>query len=253
MVAASTGNKRAVQQLLDAGADVNARHSAALSAAVSANHGEIMRLLIAAGINMRPQKWEYGESPLMTAIRRHSLPQVTALTEAGCDIEEANSRGFTPLLSAAGEEYTPVLRHLIKCGADLSARTQHGLNAVALAAAGGHELNIAILDSAGVDIDIPDSEGATPLMHALFSGHAEAAEKLIALGADLHAVNTYGTSVQTYAARFSAEMETLIEQAIAGQAEAEKTQARQIKKGLPIEDKQPGAPRIMPRKKGPQP
>jgi ankyrin repeat protein len=104
LIATFMGYESIVKELIDAGANVNARdwdsNTPLMQASDSAHHG-IMRLLIAAGAYVNAST-SYGRTPLMFAASRYA-ETVRILLEAGADVN-AVSRSRTTALSYASHE-----------------------------------------------------------------------------------------------------------------------------------------------------
>ena len=122
-----------VQYLLAAGADPNARHgreSTALTSAVTEHHPN-----------------------------RHKI--ISALLDAGADVNHGRTDGATALHEAAETGQVDVIRMLVTRGADVSAVTDVG-DTPAIAAARAGQLNaLCCLSESGADLDHPNAKGET--------------------------------------------------------------------------------------------
>jgi NAD(P)-dependent dehydrogenase (short-subunit alcohol dehydrogenase family) len=98
--AAMGGNLQAIQQHIEAGADLNAREPAG------------------------------GSSPLMTAATFGHTEAALALIEAGADLDQQNNDGSTALLTAAFFGRTEIVEALLAAGADKSIRNNAGSTAL---------------------------------------------------------------------------------------------------------------------------
>jgi ankyrin repeat protein len=152
MTASRTGNAEAVTLLLDRHADANAKDAArsqtALMWAVTENHPDIVKLLVAhgAGVNAQTQiktpRGEYvqaraggasgqgiirqralptkdgGMSPLLFAVRDGNAAMTRLLLELGADINQASGNHTSPLLIALLNGQVALATELLERGAD---------------------------------------------------------------------------------------------------------------------------------------
>ena len=127
----------ALQALLDAGADFNARD-------------------------------QFGQSPLHAAAALNSNSAVTtALLDAGAAPNVRDDLGLTPLHFAASSGYSEVIQALLDTGADVNARDSEGRTALHDAAAYSGTEVIQTLLNAGAAIDARNVVGETPLTVAI--------------------------------------------------------------------------------------
>jgi ankyrin repeat protein len=151
MYAAAVGSLEAMQHLLSAGADVNARNALGSPALT----------------------WATGDAA-----------KVRLLLERGTNVNVVSATGQTPLLVAAmTNPSAEVVKLLIAHGADV--KTADKLNATALhkAAIGGDVETLRILLDAGVDVNARDAADFTALMGATSNGSVAAVKLLLAHGA----------------------------------------------------------------------
>jgi len=165
--------RKAVELLLDRGADPNARRlggGTALHMAAALAVPDIAELLISRGAD--PNASDYnGDTPLHNTSGVPHVPWegrlavMQVLIEAGADVNADNRYGETPMYHAAG---------------DWRSNTPQA---------------IALLASAGAKVDAQDWRGRTPLHFAAAEGNSGAAQSLLQLGADPNAVDRDGESV----------------------------------------------------------
>jgi len=170
---------RAVQMLLEAGADPNKLN-------------------------------EQGVSAMQDAVENADLPLLKLLVRFGGDANKPASNSDTPLILIIGprtygelEDKDSLERHavlllLLEHGARVNARDKRGVAPIHVAAA--HDFVTAIGDLAahGADINARGFNGATPLHVAMRYCSVGAARKLLELGADASLRDSAGRSVLDY-------------------------------------------------------
>ena len=180
-IAAEHSQISEITQLLNAGADVNAR------------------------IRLGPHR---GQTPLHRAMVRdlfrggkekNTLEVVKLLLDVGADVNARSNKNVTPLHFAAWGCKIEVVEILIKHGADINIPDDDGKTplhgAVREPIDRARKKNtlavVGLLLNAGADINVHDKSGETPLHNAL-SGKPEVVELLLAYGADVNAPNNDG-------------------------------------------------------------
>lgn len=197
IAAAQSGERAAVERLLDRGANPRETEPdgfSALHAAVRRGDLEIARRLLAAGADAEAAT-EYGVTPLSLAAENGNAALVAALLDAGASAN-ATSRDRQPvLLSAALSGNVPTLQLLLERGADANAQEPvQGQTAVMWAAARGNDEAIATLVAAGADLAAKSAGGFSALLLAVRENRSRAVAQLIALGANPNDVAPDGTS-----------------------------------------------------------
>jgi len=198
--AAALGDLAAVQSLLAAGADVDARGgdgATALSAAAARGDKEIVQTLLSQGaaLELRDQ---HGRTALMCAADYRHFDVVQQLVCAGADINARDPDGRTALMiEAASPGGGPErIEALLALGADPNARDRYGWTALIWAARwaigrdsfgddsfGRHAALARDLVHGGARLDATDNVGWTALLTALWCGQPSIAACLLDLGA----------------------------------------------------------------------
>ncbi len=172
-----------------------------LWAAVGRGDPARVREFVSAGADPNTIASAGGDTPLIRAIASGNSAVVTALIEAGANVNlpSRQPRFWTPLMYA--HDKPEILSALIAAGADLQARTTSdwiraasgrliqrpgGETALHLAAGAGKADPVRILLRAGAKLEAVAENGHTPLDYALRLGSVtEAAEALVEAGAEL--------------------------------------------------------------------
>ncbi len=110
--AARKGDTAAVQSLLEAGADVNAKNKDGSTALMKAvRHTDTIRALLAGGSDV-DAKSNYGDTALLEAANIGHTDTVRALLQAGADVNAKDKDGYTALTLAAWKGHTDVVKLL---------------------------------------------------------------------------------------------------------------------------------------------
>jgi hypothetical protein len=137
-----------------------------------------------------------GDTVLMAAVRSGSLEAVTALVDAGADVNAADPQlGHTVLMWAVRSDSAAIARLLLARGASLEARTRTGAKPAARppgAGGGSHGVGIVRSGVPPQGEQLPTPGGMTPLLYAARDGALEAARVLVDAGANLNAADPNG-------------------------------------------------------------
>ena len=174
--AARANDATRVEELIHAGADVNARttdEGTPLHIATPRNADDkVVALLIRAGADVNARN-SYQLTPLHIAAEFNADKVAALLIRAGADV---NARGYghrgynlsqtplwTPLHNATARNADKVAALLIRAGADVNARGEDQLTPFHWAALRSSDKVVALLIRAEADVNVRDSYGKTPL------------------------------------------------------------------------------------------
>ncbi|KAE8308763.1 hypothetical protein BDV41DRAFT_567916 [Aspergillus transmontanensis] len=149
------GDRKAIQELLDAGADVNGSHSS-------------------------------GGTPLSVASHKGDLETVSLLLRKGARVNIQDSDGFSPLMYAIEGGHVDIVRVLLKHGANANLGSFGGSTPLMAAAADNRVEILELLLSQGAEVDMESSDGCTALILAARNGSTEATRLLLSHGANVH-------------------------------------------------------------------
>ncbi|HRF83222.1 MAG TPA: M56 family metallopeptidase [Pseudoxanthomonas sp.] len=122
LAAARAGESLQVRQLVQSGADIDARvlnEGTPLIQAVRSRNLDTVDMLLALGAD--PDRASLGEgNPLIVASRLGLQPAVERLVEAGADVNRMVTYDETPLINAARAGHLPTVRYLVQHGASVN-------------------------------------------------------------------------------------------------------------------------------------
>ncbi|CCX31066.1 Similar to Putative ankyrin repeat protein RF_0381; acc. no. Q4UMH6 [Pyronema omphalodes CBS 100304] len=158
-------------------------------------HSDIVNQLLEAGANVNTDPAEQGgRTALQAAAEGGDLAIINRLLKVGVDVNHDPSarNGRTALQAAAGSGHLDIVNRLLRTNADINARPAkcYGRTALQAAAECGHSDIVTRLLKAGADFkfDTPSLHGGrTALQAAAGSGNLDILNLLLEAGADLHA------------------------------------------------------------------
>ncbi len=178
VMAAELNDPRVITSLLQKGLDPNqtdARGRTALFTAVREGSQQALEGLLASPkVEVNAVNAD-GETPLMIAAIRGSLPAAQALVKRGAAV---NRKGWTPLHYAASGPDNGVAAFLIKEGAELNARSENGTTPLMMAARYGNGDLVPLLLKAGAEPRAANEQELTAADFAARSGRDVMAKEL---------------------------------------------------------------------------
>ena len=147
----------AVRALLTTGEDVNAAQGDGMTAlhwAARRGEVEMVRMLIAAGGNVRATTRLGSYTPLLLASQGGNAPVIEALVAAGADVKGTTAAGVTPLMLASASGQAAAVTALIARGAEVNAtEPTRGETALMFAAANRRADVVRVLIAAKADVN----------------------------------------------------------------------------------------------------
>ncbi|NXR67497.1 RN5A ribonuclease, partial [Rhadina sibilatrix] len=181
--AVKDGDKEAVLELLERGADVNSKVDGGwtpLQTAVQAGEEDLVRLLLDRGASLHARK-DNGGTAFTEAGIAGNVGILKLLLERGSGINEQDSNGFTAFMEAAWYGKEEALRFLYSRGAEVNLRRETSKEKAKLRKGGATALMDAcrerhfsavkiLVQEMGADVNICDNRDRNALVHALKKG-----------------------------------------------------------------------------------
>ncbi len=156
--AVQRADQNAVRSLLQQKADVNGPQGDGMTAlhwAAFNDDLESVKMLIAAGANIKAATRDGSITPLLIACTNGNAPVIETLLNAGADANSASAEGATALMKAAVSGNADAVKALLAHGANVNATdAAHGQTALMFAAAENRPGAIAVLRAQGADSKI---------------------------------------------------------------------------------------------------
>eukprot|EP01032_Pedospumella_encystans_P008141 gene8141-9696_t len=202
--AAFNGHKDVIQELLNAGADVNAVTTDNYSAFMLATLGgftEVVEMLLQTtqpdlSVTTKDESQPHnGLTCLHLAVMSGNNDLVFMLLSHGANAKAVTNMGYSVLHLAAELGYTPILSTLLSESQSIERfqRTSLGNTALHLAVASGVRKSVAkLLQHSKADIDVPDQDGYTALHMAVSYQLPYIVELLLENGANVNTQSTLG-------------------------------------------------------------
>ena len=201
--AAAANSPQAVERLIEAGASPNARSSAdwtPLHWGAAYGSNEAIDRLLEAGADPNSRD-DQGETALHKAGSSPLSPEaVERLLEAGADPNARDQHQETPLHQVSFSLSPDVVERLLQAGADPDARDHLGQTPLHRATHAGSTRSMDLLLKAGANPDSRNEEGRTALHDAAALNTPEASDRLIEAGANVNARDNQGVTPLHYSA-----------------------------------------------------
>ena len=167
----------------------------ALNTAPSPEYGEIVEIMVDAGIVLKlEENKQISPSLLLTAAFNGKIKLVETLLRHGADINVIDETGRTPLMLSAKTGHKEVVEHLLQKNAKVDIQDKQGHTAISLAGHSGNLEIVVLLINAGSNIQIKSKYGNTPLILATDAGHEEIVRQLIGQGGEIDVINKSGNN-----------------------------------------------------------
>lgn len=208
ILAAKFSRYDVVQELINAGADINVQDSdptsraTALHIAVAAGDFPTIKTILytipAPSTNLCDHA---GHTALHIAAEKGYIEVVELLIEKGSKVDSIDNRSWTPLHRAAYMGHTDVVKALVGRGAVVSPFDNMGCSPLHRAAMRGETSVMEFLLACGTDIEAADTDGCTPLYWASDLGSQEGVLLLLNHGANTEVLGIGRSTALQNAAR----------------------------------------------------
>jgi ankyrin repeat protein len=151
MYLSAIGNKEVASLLIEKGADVNQKNNQGqtpLFLAAHWGHSELAGLLIGKNADINAQM-DDGWPVLTDAIDMHRVEIAKMLIDKGADVNLKSKKGWTALMAASLKNHPDIVRLLIEKGADVNATDEKDTSALTIAKRSGHVEIVRLLKEAG--------------------------------------------------------------------------------------------------------
>ena len=189
-------NVRVIEQLIAAGANVNAvppSYGTPLHRAVDHDSVDAVRTLLKAGADINNRGFSTGFTPLYGACRLGRERAARILLEAGPDLNQAETlKQRTPLHVACEKGYGEIVAMLADAGARLDEPDKYKETALHIACEYGQETAVSKLLSRGPNLEHRDGSGKTAFLTACCLGHVDIIRLLVGHGAEITAKDDQG-------------------------------------------------------------
>ena len=162
--AVTAGDLAALDQALSHGADPNAllpggRQERPLELAARTGHLEIVKALIAAGVDVNAN----GGRALVIAAEYGNHDLIEPILNAGADVNARGRDEMTALHFATAQGNEAAVNVLVKAAANVNVANRQNHRPVHYAAAGANPRIVQAIVEAGADVNAPGADGSTPL------------------------------------------------------------------------------------------
>lgn len=165
--------------------------------AVEINRGDIVRDMIAKGVDPNFSEPYKGNPGLNLALFEDNMESFKALVNApGINLNKRAKNGNDALMIAAWKNNEEAVQTLLSRGAKVN---HDGWTALHYAASTGNMDIVTMLINKGAWVNARSPNGTTPLMMAARSGHTDICKMLLSHGADPRMINEQNYSALTFA------------------------------------------------------
>ncbi|KAF4977269.1 hypothetical protein FZEAL_6157 [Fusarium zealandicum] len=190
-IVANSGLEDLTRQLLESGADPNARISsmsaqAPLYSVSKSGHVAVARLLIEKGADVNTCAYN-GKSALCAATEGNHLEMVQLLINKGAHVNLRGEMVLLPLIEAMRLNNDAIARYLIERGADIEGRGEHNRTPLHAASENGNITAMQLLLDHGANIETRNDSNETPLHLASAGGNVQVVQLLLDRGANIEA------------------------------------------------------------------
>lgn len=202
------GETKLIEHFLDSGGDPNTLDDEGIPLiALAAQFNDDPRVITALADAGADMEWtsDIGGTPLIYASIQNANA-IPALLEAGADINAPDHNGSTPLMYALANQTNPVLiQSMIDAGAEINTRDIDGYTPLHYAASNTNNPQlITILIENGADLHARNGRDQTPLMSAAeFNPYNQTIQALISAGADINTQTELGITALMYASFYN--------------------------------------------------
>ena len=179
--------------------DVNHKNNKGLTAlhcAANHNQADAMEVLIDAGADIEAKDDDTGSSPLHLS---RGLDVAKLLVKAGAEVRATDNKGYTCLMCASYEGHTETVRYLVGLkDVDVNHISDDGRSALFSAVRKKHADVVEVLIDAGADIERKGNDGRSPLLVAS-SANLQIVKMLVKAGAGVRATSNEGTTCLIFA------------------------------------------------------
>lgn len=193
--AIAAGDAPRLQKAIAGGADVNedGPNGTPLHEAIMYGSLEMVTALVDAGANLEAETLAGNERPLHVAAIANQPAIIAFLVKKGAGLETRDAQGRTPLLMAVGHERAEATTALLDGGADARAADGiYGDTPLHFSATTGNVAIAKLLLARKIDIDPLSAAGDSPLHYAAMDDRTDMVRFLAAKGANLDLKNGKG-------------------------------------------------------------
>lgn len=186
-VASNNKNTKAMQLLVDHGADMNKFKPQIHGLHEAVYKGEIKTVKALLSLGVKPDLvLVNGLTPLCIAAFEGCVSMVKLLLKVKANVHHQNSEGFTPLHIAVHNGHTEIVKLLLDRQASVYQVDIHGCTALTIASCKSNSAIVQLLIDAGADVNHTAKKVWPPLCIAAYNGDSNIVQLLLANGAHIH-------------------------------------------------------------------